>query len=84
MYTKWERDLTKDLARLRDVYGTKFLVTLLEQFELKRASIPTLRQRLKRAGMMSLWFPIADVADATIAREADPARSRGHRSPRRG
>ncbi len=42
VYANWDRDLTKDLARLRDVYGTKVLVSLIEEFEMKRASIPGL------------------------------------------
>jgi protein-tyrosine phosphatase len=62
VYASWDRDLAKDLARLRDAYGTQVLVTLLESFEMERASIPKLRQSARRAGMRSLWFPIADVS----------------------
>jgi protein-tyrosine phosphatase len=62
VYAIWDRDLAQDLARLRDAYGTKVLVSLIEEFEMKAASIPNLRAAVKRAGMTSLWFPIADVS----------------------
>jgi protein-tyrosine phosphatase len=62
VYANWDRSLTKDLARLRDHYGAKVLVTLIEDFEMKRASIPNLRPAARRAGMKSLWFPITDVS----------------------
>jgi protein-tyrosine phosphatase len=62
VYANWDRSLSKDLARLRDHYGTKVLVTLLEAFELQRASIPTLRRSARRAGMKSIWLPITDVS----------------------
>ncbi|WP_242344109.1 phosphatase domain-containing protein [Anaeromyxobacter terrae] len=60
VYANWDRSLAKDLARLRD--RTEVLVTLIEAFEMKSASIPTLRQSARRTGMKSLWFPIADVS----------------------
>jgi protein-tyrosine phosphatase len=59
-YGAWNRDLAKDLVRLREHYEAKVLVTLLEEFELRRASIPDLRPAAERAGMRSIWFPIAD------------------------
>jgi protein-tyrosine phosphatase len=62
VYANWDRSLTKDLARLRDHCGAKVLVTLIEDFEMKRASIPNLRPAARRAGMKSLWFPITDVS----------------------
>jgi protein-tyrosine phosphatase len=62
VYANWDRDLRTDLARLREAYATKVLVTLIEEFEMKRASIPGLLPAVKRAGMESLWFPIADVS----------------------
>jgi protein-tyrosine phosphatase len=61
-YANWDRDLPKDLARLRDAYGTKLLVTLLEEFEMKRASISGLLAATRKAGMKSSWFPITDVS----------------------
>jgi hypothetical protein len=62
VYAVWDRDLAKDLARLRDAYGARVLVTLIEEFEMNAASIPNLRAAVKRAGMTSLWFPIPDVS----------------------
>jgi protein-tyrosine phosphatase len=62
VYANWDRSLAKDLARLRDVYGTKVVVTLLEEFEMKRASIPRLPASVMRAEMKSLWYPIMDVS----------------------
>jgi protein-tyrosine phosphatase len=62
VYANWDRSLAKDLARLREVYGTKVVVTLLEEFEMKRASISGLLASVRRAGMKSLWYPITDVS----------------------
>jgi protein-tyrosine phosphatase len=70
VYATWERSLAKDLARLRDDYGTKVLVTLIEEFEMHDAGIPNLCQAARRAGLRSLWFPITDVS--TPRRPADP------------
>ncbi len=71
-YANWDRSLAKNLTRLRDVYGTKVLVTLIEEFEMKRASIPTLRQSARRAGMKSLWFPITDVSTPRFPEDPVP------------
>ncbi len=70
IYVSWDRDLTPDLARLRDVYRANVLVSLIEEFEMKRASIPDLLPAVKRAGLRSLWFPITDVS--TPRDPADP------------
>lgn len=51
-----------DLLRLRDFYGAKVLVTLLEEFEMRRLAIPELLDVARNAGLRSLWFPIADVS----------------------
>ena len=51
-----------DLLRLRDFYGAKVLVTLLEEFEMKKTlAIPELLQTARRLKLRSLWFPIPDV-----------------------
>src|SRR5512137_1797030 len=50
-----------DLARLRDQYGAKVLVTLLEEFEMKRLAIPELLPVARRMRFRVLWFPIPDV-----------------------
>jgi hypothetical protein len=70
VYATWERDLAMDLVRLRDEYGTRVLVTLIEEHEMREAGIPDLRRAVGRAGMTSLWFPIADVS--TPRRPQDP------------
>src|SRR5512137_2901032 len=51
-----------DLLRLRDLYGAKVLVTLLEEFEMKKTlAIPELLPTARRLKLRSLWFPIPDV-----------------------
>jgi len=50
-----------DLLRLRDFYGAKVLVTLLEAFEMKKLAIPELLPTARRLRLRSLWFPIPDV-----------------------
>ena len=50
-----------DLLRLRDFYGAKVLVTLLEEFEMRRLAIPELLPTARRLRLRSLWFPIPDV-----------------------
>ena len=52
----------EDLLSLRDVHGAKVLVTLLEEFEMKRLAIPELLGVARHVGLRSLWFPIADVS----------------------
>jgi hypothetical protein len=72
VYAHWERDLRTDLARLRDHYDVKVLVTLIEEFEMKRASIPGLLSAVKRAGMKSIWYPIGDVSTPRDAEDPIP------------
>lgn len=50
-----------DLTRLRDQYGAKVLVTLLEEFEMRRLGIPELLDVARRMRFRVLWFPIPDV-----------------------
>jgi predicted protein tyrosine phosphatase len=50
-----------DLAHLRDRYGARVLVTLLEEFEMKRLGIPELLRVARRMRFRVLWFPIPDV-----------------------
>jgi protein-tyrosine phosphatase len=55
-------DLVRDdLTRLRDQYGAKVLVTLLEEFEMRRLGIPELLAVARRMRFRVLWFPIPDV-----------------------
>jgi predicted protein tyrosine phosphatase len=51
-----------DLLRLREFYGAKVLVTLLEEFEMRKLAIPELRSTTKNLQLRSLWFPIPDVS----------------------
>ena len=56
-------DLVRDdLLRLRDYYGARVLVTLLEEFEMKRLAIPELLPMARKVRLRSLWFPVPDVS----------------------
>jgi predicted protein tyrosine phosphatase len=65
-------DLVRDdLLHLRDGHGAKVLVTLLEEFEMRKLAIPELLPMAKRLRLRSIWFPIQDVSvpsdmDATV------------------
>ncbi len=50
-----------DLLHLRDFYGANVLVTLLEEFEMRKLGIPELLPTTRRLHLRSLWFPIPDV-----------------------
>ena len=65
-----DRLVEDDLVYLRDFYGTKVLVTLLEEFEMKRLAIPELLGVARKVGLRSLWFPIADVSVPSDLEEA--------------
>ncbi len=54
-----------DLLHLRDVYGAKVLVTLLEAFEMRKLGIPELLPTARRLGLQTLWLPIPDVTAPT-------------------
>jgi protein tyrosine/serine phosphatase len=58
----WERDLDKDLIRLREYYRTDILVSLIEEHEFEELKIRTLRERAKEHGIEILWFPIRDMS----------------------
>lgn len=59
-------DLVRDdLAHLRDRYGAKVLVTLLEEFETRKLAIPELLAVARRMRFRVLWFPIPDVTAPT-------------------
>lgn len=58
----WDRDLGRDLARLRDHYRTDGLVSLIEEHEFADLGIPDLREQARDYGMESIWFPIPDVS----------------------
>lgn len=56
------RDLTEDLTRLRDVYGTTHLISLVEGFELDNLQIADLQQTSTRLGIENPHFPIKDLS----------------------
>jgi protein-tyrosine phosphatase len=65
MYVPWQRDLEKDLIRLRKHYGTDLLVSLIEAQELEQLQIPDLFERIQLHEMQSRWFPIQDFGTPT-------------------
>ena len=56
----WRRDLAADLARLRDAYRTKLLVSLVEDHELVALGIEGLFDQAERTGIGVLRHPIVD------------------------
>jgi protein-tyrosine phosphatase len=60
--SKWKRDLTADLTRIRDVYKGQTIVTLVRSEELNRMGIDNYFEILgsETFKMKSFHFPIAD------------------------
>jgi protein-tyrosine phosphatase len=58
----WQRDIDKDLTRLREYYRTDILVSLIEEHEFEELKIRTLRERAKDYGIEVTWFPIRDMS----------------------
>lgn len=56
----WARDLDADLARLRELYATDLLVTLLPGYELQALKIPNLLERARAHGLETRYFPFDD------------------------
>jgi len=56
----YDRDLPTDLAAIHAT-GGRVLVTLMEQHELQRFQIATLRKDAESLGIRSIWFPVRDV-----------------------
>ena len=56
----WDRDLVADLDRLRDVYRTSMLVSLVEDDELRHLGITALADGCAALGMQLVRFPIVD------------------------
>jgi len=54
--------LRDDIAWLRDELGARVIVTLLEEFEMVRYGIASLRREVCRAGLESLWLPVPDMS----------------------
>jgi len=65
----WARDLDEDLTRLRDVFGTRTLVSLVEDAELSQLGIGDLVERATRASIELLRFPFPDagIPDSSAA-----------------
>jgi len=61
MHFCWQRNLQKDLDRLREAYRTDILISLIEAPELERVHIPNLMPEVRARGMESWWFPIPDL-----------------------
>jgi protein-tyrosine phosphatase len=58
----WDRGLGVDLKRLREVYGAKTLVCLLEDREMEDLKIPDLVPRAEDLGIRVLRCPVQDGA----------------------
>lgn len=65
MQALWQRDLQKDLSRLRHHYRVDLLITLLQPAELGQLAIPDLPSQIQRYGMQNHWFPIQDFGTPT-------------------
>jgi len=65
MTALWQRDLNADLTRIRQVYHTDLLVSLIEAAELQELQIPDLFPQVQAHGMASRWFPIRDFGTPT-------------------
>lgn len=57
---EWCRDVDKDLERLCQAYGTRVLVSLVEDHELELLGIPELFASCESHGIPVLRFPIPD------------------------
>ncbi|NES67535.1 MAG: protein phosphatase [Okeania sp. SIO2D1] len=60
MHLDWDRDLNKDLLRLRLDYEMDILITLLEEHELEDIQISDLGKVAEAQGIKSIRFPIKD------------------------
>jgi protein-tyrosine phosphatase len=56
----WQRDIYKDLRRLREYWQTDVLVSLIEEHEFHSLQIPTLLDLASAYGITAIWFPIED------------------------
>ncbi len=65
MHLDWDRDLNKDILRLRLDYQTDILITLLQQHELEEIQIANLQIVAEAQGIKSIWFPIQDQSTPT-------------------
>lgn len=68
----WKRSIDKDLATLKDKYGCKVLVSLIQEFEFVNVKIPTLRTDAEKLGIHSVWYPIPDGGVPKSPEHVDP------------
>jgi ADP-ribosylglycohydrolase/protein-tyrosine phosphatase len=61
----WDRDLQADVSRLRETYGTKHLVSLIEDQEFDLLHIAELRATAVASGIALHRLPIVDVSVPT-------------------
>lgn len=54
--------IEEDLLRLQEHYGARLLITLLEEFEMRKYGISRLLAEARRMKLRTAWFPIADVS----------------------
>jgi protein-tyrosine phosphatase len=80
----WARDLRADLKRLREEYGTRMLVSLMEDHEYRRFGVAELLERDSIEDVEIERFPIRDVDVPEEAEEFERLTSRMIRRLRRG
>ena len=56
----WDRDMQQDLERLKQVYYTRALVTLIEPHEFEDCGVGALFPLSQTLGIEDAWFPIRD------------------------
>lgn len=69
----WQRDLDRDLERLREHHGVDLLVSLMEPYEYDALGIPELLTRARERGMRVRHLPIADGSVPTPGQAEDVA-----------
>lgn len=72
---RWERDLEADLRRLRELYRTDILVSLLQANESEKFEIPDLLERARAQGMETFTLPIPDGGTPSKSRANAPMAS---------
>lgn len=53
---EWDRDLEKDLLRVKNLYKADVVVSLVRRTELVELRIPNLIEEIERHGMESIWY----------------------------
>ncbi|XP_049849652.1 uncharacterized protein LOC126319967 [Schistocerca gregaria] len=60
LHHEWDRDMTKDLKRLKTFFHCDVLVSLIRQNEMNLLKIPNLIEEVENLGIESIHFPILD------------------------